>query len=135
MSEKAGLLDVVATRISSMATGNLLVTCIIVIWVAAILSAIVDNIPFTMAMIPVISYLETQGVNVSPLWWALAMGVGFGGNGTPIGSTANVVTVSVSERTKFPITFKIWIKSGSQVMFATCIMATVIMIVFFKFFK
>ncbi len=132
--ERAGLLDIVATRILSLAAGNLLVTCVVVIWVAAICSAIVDNIPFTMAMIPVIQYLETKGINVSPLWWALAMGVGFGGNGTPIGSTANVVTVSISERTNFPITFKIWFKSGSQVMLATCAMATVIMIVFFKWF-
>ena len=133
--EKAGLLHIVADRISHMTTGNLLLTSIIVIWIAAILSAIIDNIPFTMAMIPVIQHLETQGINVSPLWWALAMGVGFGGNGTPIGSTANVVTVSLSERTNFPITFKIWIKSGFQVMLATCAMATVIMTVFFKFFK
>jgi Na+/H+ antiporter NhaD/arsenite permease-like protein len=133
--EKAGILDLVATRISSLATGNLMVTCIVIIWVSAILSAIVDNIPFTMAMIPVIQYLETQGINVTPLWWALAMGVGFGGNGTPIGSTANVVTVAISEKTDHPITFKIWIKSGSQVMFATCVMATIIMIVLFRYFE
>lgn len=133
--EKAGLLNIVGENISGMAANNLLLTCIVVIWVSAILSAIVDNIPFTIAMIPVIHHLETQGINVTPLWWALALGVGFGGNGTPIGSTANVVTVAVSEKTKFPITFKIWIKSGSQVMLATCAMATIIMIVFFKFFE
>ena len=132
--EKAGLLHVIADKISGMASGNLVLTCILVIWVSAFLSAIVDNIPFTIAMIPVIHHLETQGINVSPLWWALALGVGFGGNGTPIGSTANIVTVSVSERTNTPITFKIWIKSGSQVMLATCTMATIIMVVFFKFF-
>lgn len=133
--EKAGLLNIVGENISGMAANNLLLTCIVVIWVSAILSAIVDNIPFTIAMIPVIHHLETQGINVTPLWWALALGVGFGGNGTPIGSTANVITVAISEKTKFPITFKIWIKSGSQVMLATCAMATIIMIVFFKFFE
>jgi Na+/H+ antiporter NhaD/arsenite permease-like protein len=62
-------------------------------------------------MIPVLLHMQqTTGAPVNLLWWALAMGVGFGGNGTPIGSTANVVVVSKSEETDDPITFKKWFK-------------------------
>jgi Na+/H+ antiporter NhaD/arsenite permease-like protein len=131
--EGAGILDIAAERIGHYATGNLIVTTLILIWASAILSAIVDNIPFTMAMIPVILHLETQGINVTPLWWALALGVGFGGNGTPIGSSAGIVTVAMSERTRFPITFKTWFKSGSILMVANCLLASILVVIFFKF--
>ena len=69
-------------------------TALVIMWVSALLSAVVDNIPFTVTMIPIIAHLETQGVDVMPLWWALALGVGLGGNGSHIGSTANVICVS-----------------------------------------
>lgn len=131
--EHAGILDIAAVKISQYASGNLILTSLIIIWASAILSAIVDNIPFTMAMIPVILHLETQGINVAPLWWALALGVGFGGNGTPIGSSAGVVTVAMSERTNFPITFKKWFRSGSILMVANCLLASILVVIFFKF--
>lgn len=131
--EGAGLLDIAAEKVAHYATGNLIVTSIALLWVSAIFSALIDNIPFTMAMIPVIQHLETQGINVAPLWWSLALGVGFGGNGTPIGSTANVVVIAMSERTKFPITFKMWFKTGSIVMVATCFIASILVVLFFKF--
>jgi Na+/H+ antiporter NhaD/arsenite permease-like protein len=73
-------------------------------WVSAFLSAAVDNIPFTVTMIPIISHLETQGVDVMPLWWALALGVGLGGNGTHIGSTANVICVAEASAAASPST-------------------------------
>ncbi|HLG30854.1 MAG TPA: ArsB/NhaD family transporter, partial [Candidatus Brocadiales bacterium] len=131
--ERAGLLDIAAEKVVHYATGNLIVTSIALLWVSAIFSALIDNIPFTMAMIPVIQHLETQGINVTPLWWSLALGVGFGGNGTPIGSTANIIVVAMSERTKFPITFKKWFKTGFVVMVATCLAASILMVIFFKF--
>ena len=77
---------------------NFMYTCIALMWVAAIMSAAIDNIPFTAAMIPIIASLETVGVNIAALCWCLAIGVGMGGNGTHIGSTANVYIVTVSEK-------------------------------------
>lgn len=133
--EKAGVLEIVGNKIASYAHVSPMFTCALLFWVAAISSAIVDNIPFTIAMIPIIQHLETQGVGVMPLWWALAMGVGFGGNGTPIGSTANVVTVSVSERTKYPITMKVWLKAGTTTMIACCIMGLAFELIFFSFYQ
>ena len=103
-----------------------------IIWVSAIASAIIDNIPFTAAMIPVIvSIVEANPeLDIAPLFWALAMGAGFGGNATPIGSSANVMTVAISERGPRPITTAEWVKVGLPVMVITCTVATVFMIVF-----
>jgi Na+/H+ antiporter NhaD/arsenite permease-like protein len=103
-----------------------------IIWVSAIASAIIDNIPFTAAMIPVIvSIVEANPeLDIAPLFWALAMGAGFGGNATPIGSSANVMTVAISERGPRPITTAEWVKVGLPVMLITCAVATVFIIVF-----
>jgi len=103
-----------------------------IVWVSAIASAIIDNIPFTAAMIPVIvSIVEANPeLDIAPLFWALAMGAGFGGNATPIGSSANVMTVAISERGPRPITTAEWARVGLPVMIITCIIATVFIIVF-----
>ena len=104
-----------------------------IIWVSAICSAIIDNIPFTAAMIPVIvSITEASNgeLSTAPLFWALAMGAGFGGNATPIGSSANVMTVAISERGPRPITTAEWTRAGLPVMVITCAVATVFMVLF-----
>ena len=104
-----------------------------IIWVSAISSAIIDNIPFTAAMIPVIvSITEASNgeLSTAPLFWALAMGAGFGGNATPIGSSANVMTVAIAERGPYPITTREWMKAGFPVMIITCTVATIFMMLF-----
>jgi len=107
---------------------------VIIIWVVAGLSAIVDNIPITIAMIPVIQGLGAAGMDIGPLWWALAFGAGFGGNGTIVGSTANIVVATLSEKTRTPITSKLWNKRGLPVMLATCAVATILYILVFPLF-
>ncbi len=126
--EHAGVMDRIAALMS--ATGSLdpRLLGVVVIWVVAVLSAVVDNVPITIALIPVLQELAAQGVNVTPLWWALAFGAGFGGNGTIIGSTANVVVASLSERTRHPITSKLWNKRGLPVMLATCAIASILFV-------
>ena len=121
---------------------DFLVACIILMWVAAIMSAAIDNIPFTAAMIPIIMSLEAQGINVAALWWCLALGVGMGGNGTHIGSTANVYIVTVSERLArkegnpdLAITPLVWAKKGLPVMILTLLICTVIMYLFFDYYS
>ena len=108
---------------------------VMILWVAAIASAIVDNIPFTAAMIPTLKGLAVHGVNVHPLMWALAMGAGFGGNATPIGSSANVMTVAISERSGKPNTAKEWMRVGLPVMLITCTVATVFLVIDLYFFE
>jgi Na+/H+ antiporter NhaD/arsenite permease-like protein len=107
---------------------------VVIIWVVACLSAFVDNVPITIAMIPVIQGLGATGMSVEPLWWALVFGAGFGGNGTIIGSTANIVVATLSERTHTPITSKLWNKRGLPVMLATCAVATVLYVLVFPLF-
>jgi len=128
--EHAGIIDHLTRAIVNHSGNNIVVTAIIILWVSAFASAIIDNIPFTMAMIPVIQQMGADGIETNLLWWALALGVGFGGNGSPIGSTANVVVVSKSAETDEPITFKTWFKSGTLATIATCIVATVAILLF-----
>ena len=121
---------------------NFMWTCIALMWVAAIMSAAIDNIPFTAAMIPIIASLETVGVNIAALCWCLAIGVGMGGNGTHIGSTANVYIVTVSEKLAkstgnpdLAITPLKWAKKGLPVMLLTLTICTVIMYLFFDYYS
>jgi Na+/H+ antiporter NhaD/arsenite permease-like protein len=128
--EYAGILEVIANQLTAGANENIILTAIILMWASAILSAIVDNIPLTVAMIPIITYLGTQGVPVDILWWALVFGVGFGGNGSPIGSTAGLIVVSKSEKTENPISFIDWIKQGAPTMFLGLTIATFALMLF-----
>ncbi len=128
-----GYLDQVANWIFDNFGDDEVKLAIAIIWVSAIASALIDNIPFTAAMIPVIfSITEASGGTLSPepLLWALAMGAGFGGNATPIGSSANVMTVAISERSPYPITTREWVRAGLPVMLITCFVATVFMYFF-----
>ena len=118
--ETAGVLSWVSTHLGFLAHSGMLLAALAILWVSALMSAVVDNIPFTIAMLPVIKGLGGQGVATGPLWWALALGVGFGGNATPIGATANVVAVSVSERTDEPITVHHWMRSGTWLALLGC---------------
>ncbi len=133
--EHAGVLERAAHIITSGAENSLLMTALIILWSSAILSAIVDNIPLTVAMIPIIGYLGSQGVPVDLLWWALAFGVGFGGNGSPIGSTAGVIVVAKSEKTEHPISFIDWMKQGVPSMLLGLVVATIALSIFTPYFS
>jgi Na+/H+ antiporter NhaD/arsenite permease-like protein len=91
---------------------------ILVVWFSAVASAIVDNIPLTAAMIPLIKDLGTT-MEIYPLWWALSVGACLGGNGTAIGASANVVVLGISEREGINISFLDFMKLGMAVMVIT----------------
>ena len=129
--EASGLLDLAGESLTGLSSQDVILLGVALIWVAAVASALIDNIPFTIAMIPIIQALARPGLDIAPLWWALALGAGFGGNATPIGSTANMVVVSLSEKTKYPITSRIWLRSGIPIMIATCAVATILYVVRF----
>ena len=137
--ESSGLLDLFGKQLAVLATdpGKLLLAGILLMWVAAILSAVVDNIPFTVTMIPIILGLEGSGVNIAPLWWALALGVGLGGNGTHIGATANIIAVSESEKSGLPeakITPIQWMRTGIPVMLLGLLTASLVYWLLFDLF-
>lgn len=131
--ENAGVLHMLVQIIPT--DGNLhpVLLGIILLWVVAILSAIVDNIPITIALIPVIQELSMMGLDVTHLWWALAFGAGLGGNGTIIGATANVIVTSLSERTRHPISPMLWNKRGLPVMIISCLVASGLYVIFYFF--
>ena len=106
--ESAGVLDGVVRLMQRISVIPPLWFGITLIWIVAALSAVVDNVPITIAVIPVIRGLGETGMDITPLWWALVFGAGFGGNGTIIGSTANIIVTTLSEKTRTPITAKLW---------------------------
>ena len=133
--EASGVLGGIVTLLEKLYTVPPVIFGVVLLWFSAVLSAFVDNVPITIALIPVLQGLGAHGVNVQPLWWALAFGAGFGGNGTIIGSTANIVVASISERTRTPITSKLWNKRGFPVMLATCSIASVLYILAYPWFS
>jgi len=130
--ELTGALELFAHQIVTATGGNFEATAVMIIWSSAFASAFVDNIPYTATMIPIIenisldpniaSYLEPLSFN--PLWYALAIGADFGGNGTLIGASANLVAIAVAERHGYRMAFKDFIIKGMPYMIATVAIGT-----------
>jgi len=126
-AEETGLIQVIADWVKDMSRGSLVVAILMVLWVSAIASAIIDNIPFTATMLPIVAYLtsEIPGAQGGILWWALALGACLGGNGTMIGASANVVTVGMAERAGYHISFMQYVRIAFLPMIVTIIMCSV----------
>ena len=124
--EHSKALDMVVVLFANGSEISPVVFGILVIWIVAALSAVVDNVPITIALIPVIKGLGETGMDIAPLWWALAFGAGFGGSGTIIGSSANIIVTTLSEKTRTPITSALWMKRGLPVMLVTCAIASIL---------
>jgi Na+/H+ antiporter NhaD/arsenite permease-like protein len=102
--EQTGILEIIAGLIGTISGGNSMLMIAIIIWISAIASAFIDNIPFAATMIPIIRSLSaTQNVSLSVLAWSLSMGTDIGGSATPIGASANVVGTSVAAKAGHPI--------------------------------
>jgi len=125
--EETGVLKMLARGIAAISS-NVIFTSMLVLWVAGISSSFIDNIPVTAAFIPVISSLASQ-YHSSILWWALAMGVGMGGNITPIGSSAGVITMMLSKKYGHEITTKDWLKFGSVVGIASMVVCSMFLLI------
>ncbi|MEA2045139.1 MAG: ArsB/NhaD family transporter [Euryarchaeota archaeon] len=130
---ETGVIGMIADLVADLSGGSLTVAIVLVMWVAAIASAIVDNIPFTATMLPIVAYLTQvlPGAESMVLWWALAIGACYGGNGTLIGASANVVTAGLSERAGHPISFKEFMKVGAPVMFVSVFLGTIYILIVF----
>jgi Na+/H+ antiporter NhaD/arsenite permease-like protein len=132
-AEETGLIQVIAAWVRDVSQGNLKVAVVMVLWVSAIASAIVDNIPFTATMLPIVAFLNhtIPGAESNVLWWALALGACLGGNGTMIGASANVVTVGLAEKAGYPISFLAYIKACFLPMLVTVALAMVYLLLVF----
>jgi Na+/H+ antiporter NhaD/arsenite permease-like protein len=118
-----GLIEAVADAIVSLTGGALAGTSILVLWVSAILSGVIDNIPYTATMIPVVQQLA-EGQRHDVLWWGLAIGADLGGNATIIGASANVILAGMAEREGHPITFGAFLRFGLPVTLGSMLIAT-----------
>ena len=137
--EASGLLHLLGRQLADMARDpeKLLLASLVLMWVAAALSAVVDNIPFTITMIPIIVGLGTSGAETTPLWWSLAIGVGLGGNSTHIGATANLIAVAEAEQCGIPgarISPLAWMRRGIPVTLVGLLLASAIQVLFHGFF-
>lgn len=125
--EQTGVLEIIAGFIGKVSGGNLKLMVAIIIWLSAVASAFVDNIPFAATMIPVVKSLAaTQGVDMATLAWALSMGTDIGGSATPIGASANVVGTSVAAKSGHPIGWGKYCKTAAP--------ATIIVVMVSMFF-
>ncbi|OGT95502.1 MAG: hypothetical protein A2083_00330 [Gemmatimonadetes bacterium GWC2_71_9] len=107
--ERAGLLDILARKLVAATGGEMTTMAFTVLWASAILSAIIDNIPFVATMIPIIKGMAPVfggAEHLLPLWWALALGACLGGNGSLIGASANLIVAGTAERQGVPFKFK-----------------------------
>jgi Na+/H+ antiporter NhaD/arsenite permease-like protein len=114
--EKTGTIAWIAAELSKYIGGSSWVAISAVLWLSSIMSGFVDNVPFVAAFIPVIrDWGSISGLDVFPLWWAMAIGAGFGGNGTMIGASSNIVAIGVAEKRGVKFTFYEFMKTGFQV--------------------
>lgn len=126
--EHTGVINLLANWLISICNDNPFVMLLVILWASAIISAILDNIPFVATMIPVLAAVSATGIDVGPLWWALSLGACLGGNGTLIGASANVVLCSISSKNGYPITFMQFTKVGFPIMIMTIVVSTVYLV-------
>lgn len=124
--EQTGVLEVVAGFIERISGGNAMLMVAIIIWLSAITSAFVDNIPFAATMLPVIKTLSaSSGVQLSTLAWALSMGTDIGGNATPIGASANVVGTAAAAKAGHPVSWGKYCKYAVPATIIVLVISTV----------
>ncbi|MEL3973977.1 ArsB/NhaD family transporter [Rossellomorea oryzaecorticis] len=132
--EEAGFIDEIAREIIRATDGDMQKTSFVILWGTGILSAVVDNIPFVAAMIPVIQEFGEFGmVNMDPVWWSLALGACLGGNGTLLGSSSNLVIAGLASKEHVHIKFYQYLLIGIPITLISLAVSTVY--VYFKYLR
>jgi Na+/H+ antiporter NhaD/arsenite permease-like protein len=132
--EEAGFIDEIAREILRATDGDMRKTAFVILWGTGLLSAVVDNIPFVAAMIPVIQEFGEFGmVNMDPLWWSLALGACLGGNGTLLGSSSNLVIAGLASKENVHIKFYQYLLIGVPVTVISLAVST--FYVYFKYIR
>jgi Na+/H+ antiporter NhaD/arsenite permease-like protein len=119
-----GIVGTVANALADAVGGRLEVATIGILWISALGSAIVDNIPYTATAIPIVDRMIKTGLDGEPLWWALALGACLGGNLTIVGASANIVVANLAARDGHPITFGQFLRYGSVVVLMSLLIST-----------
>ncbi len=123
---ETGVIRAMAAEAIEITNGSVPGTAILILWMSAIASAFIDNIPFVATLIPLIKDMGEMGLsNLEPMWWSLALGACLGGNGTLIGASANVVVASMSAQRGKPISFIDFMKTAFPLMILSIIISTI----------
>jgi Na+/H+ antiporter NhaD/arsenite permease-like protein len=132
-AEETGLIQQIANAVLYFSQGKLWLAIVLILWVSAIASAFIDNIPFTATMLPIVLFMsESFGLpKDNVLWWSLALGACLGGNGTMIGASANVVTVGMAEKAGYHIGFVDYMKRCWIPMMITVTIAMFYLLLFY----
>lgn len=130
--EETGVIRLVAQLTLDLTGGEVVATGLLILWVAALASTIVDNIPFVAAMIPLLQEVGRLGgvADLEPLWWSLALGACLGGNGSLVGAAANVVVAGLAEKHGYPIRFVRYLAVGFPLMLLSIVISTGYLLVF-----
>ena len=123
---ETGIIGSLAQKAVELTGGDVTMTSLLVLWLSAIVSSVLDNIPFVATMIPLIQNMGAMGVsNLDPVWWSLALGACLGGNGTLVGASANLIVAGLAAERGVNITFIKYFKVGFPVMLLTIVLSTV----------
>ena len=128
---ETGVIEMLAHALLDATGGNVFVTMLVLLVGSAVISSFLDNIPFVATMIPILLAMESTGMDVTPLWWAVSLGACLGGNGTLIGASANVVLSDISKKNGHEITFVQFLKTGFPIMLLTVVIAGLYLVVRF----
>ena len=128
---ETGVIEMLAHALIDATGGNVFVTMLVLLVGSAVISSFLDNIPFVATMIPILLAMESTGMDVTPLWWAVSLGACLGGNGTLIGASANVVLSDISKKNGHEITFVQFLKTGFPIMLLTVAIAGLYLVVRF----
>lgn len=120
---RVGIIEGMARAALRLTGGNVRLTAMLLLWLSALISGLVDNIPYTATMIPLVQSLAAS-MPAEPLWWSLALGACLGGNATLVGASANVVVASLAERSGHPLTFKMFLLYGVPVTLVSLLLST-----------
>ncbi|MFC5405917.1 ArsB/NhaD family transporter [Cohnella soli] len=122
---ETGVISELAQRAIEWTGGDLTATSMLILWLSAIASAFLDNIPFVATMIPLIQEMGLMGIdNLEPLWWSLALGACLGGNGALIGASANLIVAGLSAKEGHPISFMAYLKYGFPLMLLSIVISS-----------
>lgn len=130
---ETGLIGQLASFVMDTTAGHTTMMIMVLLWASALLSSVLDNIPFVATLIPLVQAMGASGVDVEPLWWAISLGACLGGNGTLIGASANVVLSGISNRHGYPITFKDYTKIGFPLMIMSVLISTAYLLIKYGF--
>lgn len=119
-----GLIERIAEAAIQLTGGRLPLTTTLILWLSALISGVIDNIPYTAAMIPIVAAVG-HTMPTEPLWWALALGADLGGNLTLVGASANVIVVTLADRSGHPISFRQWLRYGVPVTLMSLLLANI----------